>query len=214
MSTADALERLHGAFAIELKEDGADPGEGTIEGYASYFRERDSGNDIVMPGAFAKSLKERRTQKAWKIPMFFGHAHSSVPVGVWTDIVEDAKGLKVTGKLIFQNDDARQAYAVMKAGGEMGISIGYKCVRKEIESVRDDALGYDVSIRKLIEVDLREISLVAMPMLDSARVTKVKSEGEAAPDAGHAAVIRALADINLGFAASNAIDRVLQTLKP
>lgn len=214
---------LEAVFDLEMKAD-AEGATGVIEGYASYFNERDGGNDIVMPGAFAKSLRERRKASgAWHIPMFLGHVHNGAPVGVWNEISEDARGLKVKGQLIFESDEAKQLYAVMKAGGAMGLSIGYRTLRQEFETPKPKADEYCPTIRRLLEVDLREISLVGMPMLDSARVTKVKGEGVGEGGAGESApvdeakaqgdaLIRALADLNVNLAVSNALDRALHDL--
>ncbi len=213
MSQADTLERLDAFNSFEIKAD-AEGAVGIVEGYASYFGERDGGNDIVVRGAFKKSLAERRKDNKWHIPMFLGHVHNGAPVGVWTDLAEDARGLKVKGQLILESGDAKQLYAVMKAGGAMGLSIGYRTIKREMETVKDGENGFDTTIRKLLEVDLREISLVGMPMLDSARVTKVKSEGEAAtPDPVAAAVIRELKSMTDTLSASAAISRGIQNLK-
>ena len=44
--------------------------DGTVEGYASLFGEIDQARDMVMPGAFAKSLRVRGVRR---IPMLFQH---------------------------------------------------------------------------------------------------------------------------------------------
>jgi len=171
----DEPEFLDRWAELDLKADGEE--EGTIKGYASIFGETDGGRDQVMKGAFSKSLKSRVTRR---IPMLLGHNQSAVPIGVWTKISEDNKGLYVEGKLALGSDAGRQMYEVLKAGAEMGISIGYRTIRKEIVVPKE--LGKQADewssgvIRQLLEVDLREISLVPIPMLDSARVTSVKNE--------------------------------------
>lgn len=160
---------------LDVKAEGEEAG--VIKGYASVFGQTDSGRDQVMPGAFKKSLGGRSTRR---IPMLLGHNQSAVPIGVWTKISEDNKGLFVEGKLALGSDAGRQMYEVLKAGAEMGISIGYRTIRKEIVIPKN--LGPQASewsdgvIRQLHEVDLREISLVPIPMLDSARITSVKNE--------------------------------------
>lgn len=169
------LERLEhfGVFELKADDNGA---QGVIEGYGSIFGEVDQGSDVVMRGAFKKSLAERSVRR---IPMYFGHAHSSVPIGVWTELKEDGKGLKVRGQLDLQSNDGGQAYRVLKMGAEIGISIGYRTIRKKYlapdgKEVDDWCSG---AVRRLYEVDLRELSLTAMPMCDGARVTGVKQEG-------------------------------------
>lgn len=173
MSTIETLATFR---ALELKAES--DGQGIIEGYASYFGERDQGGDVVVRGAFRRSLQER---KAARLPMLFGHIQTTVPLGVWTELREDGVGLRVKGQMVFETPEARQVFAVMKAGGEMGISIGFKTLRKEMET-QPGKDGYDEQTRKLLEVDLREISLVPLPMLDNARVLSVKSEAAADDD--------------------------------
>src|SRR6201999_3577611 len=70
--------------------------DGTVEGYASLFGEIDAARDMVMPGAFARTLKSRGVRR---VPMLFQHDPSE-PVGVWLDLREDARGLYARGRLI------------------------------------------------------------------------------------------------------------------
>jgi uncharacterized protein len=70
--------------------------DGTVEGYASLFGEIDQARDMVMPGAFERSLKVRGVRR---IPMLFQHDPAE-PVGVWLELREDARGLYARGRLI------------------------------------------------------------------------------------------------------------------
>lgn len=204
------LDRLD-CGETELKFLGAGDEDGTIEGYASIFGEVDSGNDRVRKGAFLKSLKGRATSR---IPMFFGHAHSSVPIGVWTEIKEDAKGLKVKGKLLLTNSaEARQVRDVLLAKGEMGISIGYRTIDRKYISPdgKEHADWVSGAVRELRELDLREISLTAMPMLDPARVTGVKDE--AGGEEESAPAILAMKHLAQTLNLKVAMDRIAHLLK-
>lgn len=51
--------------------------DGTVEGYASLFGELDQARDMVMPGAFAASLKQRGVRR---VPMLFQHDPAE-PIG-------------------------------------------------------------------------------------------------------------------------------------
>lgn len=198
--------------AMEFKA--LDDNQGEIEGYASLFGELDNGNDIVVSGAFAKSLRKRRnhTSGQWLIPMLYGHAHQSVPVGVWNDFREDKTGLKVKGRILVESPDARQLYAVLKAGGAMGLSIGYRTIRKEIEERKRDGNAY--MVRKLLEVDLNELSFTPMPMLEGARVTSVKSEtDQRAYEAQARALIHAVQSLNDAWALKHAIEDATRKLR-
>lgn len=136
--------------------------DGTFAGYASLFGKEDLGRDIVLPGAFSKSLAERGAQG---IKLLFQHDPNE-PIGVWLDIREDARGLYAKGRLMQDVARAREVLALMRAGAVDGLSIGFKTVKGR----RDPNSG----IRRLAEVDLWEISVVTFPMQPEARVACVK----------------------------------------
>jgi HK97 family phage prohead protease len=137
--------------------------DGTFAGYASLFGKADLARDMVMPGAFRTSLARRGLGG---IKLLFQHDPNE-PIGVWLDIREDAKGLFVRGRLTTEVARAREVLSLMRAGALDGLSIGYRTVR----GVTDAKTG----IRRLLEVDLWEISVVTFPMLPEARVDTVKS---------------------------------------
>ena len=144
---------------------------GVFVGYASLFNRRDAAGDIVMPGAFADSLKMRG---AHGIRMLFQH-NPSEPVGAWLDIEEDAKGLKVRGRLNPNVQRGRELAALLIEHGLDGLSIGFKTV----SASRDRLTG----ARRLHRIDLWEISLVTFPMLEGARVTGIKAKALAEANA-------------------------------
>src|SRR3954447_20641228 len=136
--------------------------DGAGEGYASLFGEIDQARDMVMPGAFAQTLKQRGLRK---IPMLFQHDPSE-PVGVWLELQEDFRGLRARGRLIPDVTRARELLSLLKAGAVDGLSIGYRTVRGQIDP--------KTRVRKLYQVDLWEISIVTFPLLNGARVSAVK----------------------------------------
>jgi HK97 family phage prohead protease len=155
-------------FIGELKALGADAPPGTFEGYASMFGVVDQGGDQVEKGAFSESLEQNKNLGRL-IPMLWQHDRAE-PIGVWEDIREDAKGLKVRGRLLVDDDPlARRAYAHINAGSIGGLSIGYRVVDAAPHPKRQNVF----MLRKL---DLREISVVTLPMLLQARVTDVKDQ--------------------------------------
>lgn len=184
---------------LDYKADGDAAGE--IAGYASIFNEEDRINDIVLPGAFTKSLKEK---KAARLPMLVGHVQR-IPVGVWTELVEDRKGLRVKGKIDIESPDGGQLHRVLKMGAEIGISIGYRAVVHEYQT---DPKTNDTK-RLLKQVDLYEISLVTIPCCDGARVTSVKHVAAEAPEdtARRAAIALAHKQI-AAFNSGLALDRL------
>lgn len=149
-----------------------------IEGYASLFGARDQGGDTVARGAYADSLGQRRAVK-----MLWQHDPTR-PIGVWEEIREDARGLWVRGRILADVQDGREALALLEAGAIDGLSIGYRTVRAE------KAEGG----RRLLQIDLWEVSVVTFPMLPEARVQPA--------DAGADALAQDLAE---AFAAARAV---------
>lgn len=144
---------------IDIKAVGDD---GTFTGYASVFNEVDLGSDSVQPGAFKKSLE---VKSAARVKMLRDHRQDE-PIGIWTEIIEDAKGLKVSGKLILETVKGRETHALMKAGALDSMSIGYRAKQHRIDREK--------GVRLLDEIELHEISVVTFPMLPSATVSSVK----------------------------------------
>lgn len=142
--------------------------DGVFEGYASLFNREDLGHDVIAPGAFRESLKNRGSAR---IKMLFQHDPAE-PIGAWDEIREDARGLYVRGRLTTAVAKAREVLALMRAGALDGLSIGFKALRAR----RDAATG----VRRIEKVDLWEISVVTFPMLPDARVATVKSRRFAA----------------------------------
>lgn len=174
MGTASARapdERKYVDLALGEVED-----DGTFEGYASLFGKVDLGRDVVERGAFAASLGKRG---AGAIRMLFQH-DPNAPIGTWSEIREDARGLFVRGRLALQSARAREVHSLMKEGALDGLSIGFRTVRARTEA--------KTGIRRIVEVDLWEISVVTFPMLPEARIEAVKARRRfraslAAPDA-------------------------------
>ncbi|RKE85519.1 HK97 family phage prohead protease [Rhizobium sp. AG855] len=137
-------------------------GDGTFSGYASLFGEVDLGRDAIEPGAFSASIDKRG---AGGVRMLFQHDPAEV-IGRWTVLREDARGLYVEGKLATDVARAREVLALMKAGALDGLSIGFRAVK-----TRSDRKA---GVRRILEADLWEISVVTFPMLPTARVSNVK----------------------------------------
>ena len=148
-------------ISLDFKHTEAD---GTFEGYASLFNREDLGRDVVMPGAFRESLASRGTRG---IKLLFQH-DSNQPIGVWTVLQEDARGLYAQGRLLREVSKAREVMALMRAGALDGLSIGFRTVKAR----RDKASG----VRRIDKIDLWEISIVTFPLLPEARITSTKQK--------------------------------------
>lgn len=141
---------------VQLTESGA---ELVIEGYASLFDAPDQGGDVVAPGAYAASLKAMAAEGR-RVRMLWQHDPAQ-PIGIWDEVIEDRRGLRVRGRLLEAVARGREAAALIRAGAIEGLSIGYRTIR---------AARTDRGQRLLTELDLWEVSLVTFPMLPSARV--------------------------------------------
>lgn len=143
--------------------------DGTFCGYASLFGKADLASDVVEAGAFSRAIRERG---AAGIRMLYQHDPNE-PIGTWTDISEDERGLLVRGRLTPGVARAREVLELMRAGALDGLSIGFRTVR-----ARKDAKA---GLRRIVEADLWEISVVTFPMQPGARVESVKGLGSGRP---------------------------------
>src|SRR5205814_8697583 len=91
------------------------------------------------------------------------------PVGVWLELAEDFRGLRARGKLIPDVARGRELLALLRAGAIDGLSIGFRTVKARVDPAS--------RVRKLIDVDLWEISIVTFPLLAGARVRATAARG-------------------------------------
>lgn len=138
--------------------------DGTVEGYGSVFNNVDAYDDVVAPGCFKRTLLECEEQK--RLPAMLWQHDPEEPIGVWTDMREDARGLYVKGTLA-NTQRGREALELIKLGALTGLSIGYNTVKSSF----DERTG----IRTLLDVDLWEVSPVTFPANTAARITAAKS---------------------------------------
>lgn len=143
--------------------------DGVFSGYASLFGRVDLGKDVVEKGAFSASLRARG---AAGIRMLFQHDPAE-PIGVWSEIREDARGLFVRGRLTRDVARAREVLSLMRGGALDGLSIGFRAVKAK----NDPKSG----VRRILEADLWEISVVTFPMLPDARIDTVKGRRRRLP---------------------------------
>lgn len=123
-----------------------------LAGYAALFDRRDAGRDTILPGAFARTLAERKSP----LPLFWQH-RPDLCIGWVESAAEDAKGLRVIARI---DNPHGGAAAAVRRGQVTGLSFGYRA-----RQFTRDAQG-----RELSEIDLFEISLVTHPMQHAARV--------------------------------------------
>lgn len=143
--------------------------EGAFSGYGSIFGNVDSKNDIIMPGAYAEVLKD-----ADRLPVYVNHGwlNNALPVGHWSGLKEDDRGLYGDASLVMQMPSAIDAYWGMKSGLVTGLSVAILPDAKATERRAD-------GVRVIHRIKaLKEISIVTEPANDAARVTDVKTADE------------------------------------
>ena len=142
---------------------------GMIRGYASTFGNVDLGGDMVVAGAFKKTLKESKN-----IPILADH-NPSKQIGWNIRADEDAKGLYVEGEIDLENPDGKIKHNLAKRaveiGAKMGLSIGFQTIKAE-------PWKENPTVRQLKEIKLYEYSLVTFPMNTDAMIMAAKSFGD------------------------------------
>lgn len=146
----------------ELKDtDGGEP-QGVFEGLASTFGNVDLVGDVIEPGAFKAA-----DGKPAKVKMLWQH-DIRAPIGVFDEIEETAKGLRVKGRLALAVQQGAEAFELLKMRALDGLSIGF--------SIPKNGADIDTDGRRHIKkVDLIEISVVTLPANPKARVRRVKA---------------------------------------
>jgi uncharacterized protein len=149
-----------------------------FSGYGAMFNGIDAYGDTIAPGAFAATLREAKGSGNWPAMllqhgggMFGGTAEDMTPIGIWTSMEEDDKGLKLEGKLA-DIPRARDLYTLMKMSPRPainGLSIGYTPVEWSVRTKPEEPR------RTLKQVKLWEVSPVTFPADGKARVTDVKN---------------------------------------
>ena len=158
------MERKRVAF--EVKEINVEAG--TFSGHASVFNVPDDGAppDIILPGAFAKTIKEWGPTGANRIKILALHRNDWLPLGVPTELREDGTGLFFVGK-ISDTSLGRDVLTLMRDHVLTEMSIGFDVIKQEQDVPR--------GVRLLQEVRLWEISPVTWAMHPLATIADVKS---------------------------------------
>ncbi|WP_336987477.1 HK97 family phage prohead protease [Altererythrobacter aquiaggeris] len=121
-------------------------------GYAALFGRADGSRDTIRPGAFERSISERRSQ----LPLYWQHRPDQ-QIGRVLEISEDAKGLRIIAAI----DNPEGLAGKLLARREVdGLSFGYRARR----------FHHTIAGRVLEDIDLHEISLVTHPLQHGARV--------------------------------------------
>jgi uncharacterized protein len=150
---------------LELKNNGSvkdvDVSQRKVSGYLSSFDNVDSDNDIIVKGAFSKSITERKNK------IFFLQQHDwSRPLGKFTTLVEDEKGLYFEAEIV-QTSYGIDQLKLYESGLVNEHSIGFQTIKADKASS---------GVRTIKEVKLYEGSAVTLGANSNTPFTGFKSE--------------------------------------
>ena len=154
------FQRRDISFGLSISENGE------FDGYISTYYDVDSYGTYFLPGAWDKSIE--RFNSGEVIPVLWSHDRTK-PLGKCTELRSDEKGLWAHGKLTLEDPQAQTAYAHMKDGSVLGLSVGFEMDYDALEYNQElDAYG-------IADADLMEYSVVVFPANPNAKITQVKS---------------------------------------
>ena len=122
---------------------------------------------MIVKGAFGSIADPRKIKLLWQHDM-------REPIGIWSRMSEDTKGLYVEGELNLEVQRGREAYALMKQGAISDMSIGFRTLKSE-HGRADAPNGQSKAVRRIKQVKLFEVSLVSVPANPLATVDQVKA---------------------------------------
>lgn len=142
---------------------------GAFTGYLATFGNVDSARDACAKGCFARTLGEHKA--AGTMPGLFWDHDRGEPIGEWTGMAEDERGLLTEGRLWIGAGipKAEQAWRMITSKGPKGLSIGYRT---------KNAAMSDAGVRTLLDVDLVEGSITPFPVNDQAVILAAKSAAD------------------------------------
>ena len=136
----------------------ADEKAGIIKGYGSYFGNKDSDNDVIMKGAYKKTIAENGD----RVKYLYQHDMNQ-PIGKMTELYEDEKGLVFVAE-IAKTQLGKDVVELMKSGVITENSVGIMPIQKQNKD----------NYREITEVKLYEISAVTLAANDQAKILDVK----------------------------------------
>lgn len=138
-----------------------DENEGIVEGYGSIFGNVDSDGDIIVKGAYTKTLMENGLRVR-----YVNQHRIDQPLGKFEVLMEDEIGLKFQAKVPLTTL-GKDVLLLMKSGVLNENSVGIMPIQKEYTND---------GVRLLKEVKLYEISCVTLAANPMALITNAKGE--------------------------------------
>jgi hypothetical protein len=148
------------AVPLEIVELKAGTDGWQFSAYASTFGNTDHVGDVILAGAFDRTLTTREHR-----PLLWQHDMRE-PIGIEKSLKSDSHGLLGTWELI-DTQRGSDAYKLLKRGAVRSMSIGYI---PEVVEFRENS-----DARHIKQIELLENSLVSIPANDQALVQSVKT---------------------------------------
>lgn len=142
---------------MEVRFDSAD--DGTLEGLAVRFGVVDNYRTSFDRDAFPWEGRS--------LPLLWSHDRSQV-LGSVRSITPDGEGLRIKARLNLDIARAREVRSMLANGDINGLSIGFQPLKHEVRAG---------GVKHFTRVQLREVSVVAIPAVPGSRVTSVRSSG-------------------------------------
>ena len=146
----------------------------TVAGYIARFNQPTEIQDFlgryieqIKPGAFARSIAERGPAK---VRMQFNHGHDpafgQLPIGVWTSLREDRKGLFGEGRIL-DTWHTIPIRAAIESGALDGMSFRFKVISAVDRKAQTPS---ELDHRTLTEVALFEAGVVVNPAYEGTSI--------------------------------------------
>ncbi len=179
MTTRERKPKVQYRTSFDFRSTEDDAG---FEGHAASWWSVDSYGTAMAPGAFKKTLRERRD----RIPVLWNH-NPDVPVGKHLEIKEDDKGLYVNIGIADDGADGTVLLKRLRYGVPLGMSFGFVTTRSRPAEDDDPLdmstapswLGKGKAARKevtvITEVAYWESSPVTFPANENSTIDAIRS---------------------------------------
>lgn len=158
-------------IGINFKIASEDDKVARVKAYVSIFNNVDYANEVIVKGAFTKSLAKKLPKVVW--------SHNwDLPIGKVVNAVEDDKGLLVDMEILKTVEKGREAYELLKNGAIDEFSIGYTVLSAEEKVLEGKTVLY------LTELSLHEVSPVLVgcnPETELLDVKKANTKSDEEP---------------------------------
>lgn len=160
---------------MQLKADEA----GKISGFFStYEKTPDSYGDIILPGAFTKTI-EKRKASGHPFPLCFNHDFSAV-IGACNTVEEKENGPYIEADFL-DTQLGQDVRKMVQSGAIYQFSFAYDVLKRRDANDEERKNGV---MNVLEELEVYEVSVVTVPANQNAQVTDIKSAIEARVKAG------------------------------